>query len=234
MITYSDKMDLIEFDGKWTYFSEWKESSLNSIGESLKIRTAHFGNFIYIFVDVLHDSTLNLGSDRAIICFDQDNSKSSIPDSSDYCFQATLDRETGFTFKGDSSFSIKNNFQQIANHKDFIAIGGVSDENDRYLKSPHPSYEFRIPTELIERSNHYGFYVETFDANSGKSLTWPTNIVKKSPMHIPSPNNWGDLISIDKSLPEFEFPLVMLVIMSLTMIIMSRKFNYGLSRINIR
>lgn len=233
LITYSDRMNFIEFDGKWSFKSEWKQSSLTSMGESTKIRSAHYDDFIYIFVDVLYDSSLDKGSDRAIICFDPDNSKSSIPGDDDYCFVAILDREVGFTLVGDSPFSSKSNFKQIPNHRDFIAIGAVSDQNDRYLKSPHPSYEFRIPTDLIQRSNYYGFYVETFDAKSGESQTWPENIPKKSPMSIPSPNFWGDMISPDKSLPEFPFPILLFVIMLLTIIIMSRKLNNGRLRINI-
>jgi len=232
MITYSDKMSFIEFDGRWTSFSEWKESSLNSIGSAVKIRSAHFEDFIYIFVDVLHDSTLDKGLDRSVICFDSDNSKSLIPDSNDYCFISTLDRERGFTLQGDSPFKFKSNFKQIPNHHNFIAIGAVSDENDRYLKSPHPSYEFKIPTDLIQRSNIYGFYVETFDATSGESKTWPGGISKKNPMEIPSPSMWGEMISIDKTLPEIPFPLLIFTIMILTMIIMSRYLNYGGLRIN--
>ena len=233
-ITLSNKMNLIEFDGKWSFFSEWKESSLNSIGESVKIRSAHYENFVYIFVDALYDSNLDKGSDRAMICFDPDNSKSIIPNENHMCFLAILDRDIGFTIQGNSPLPSKNYFNTIPNHPDFIAIGGVSDENDRYLKSPHPSYEFKIPVELISPSNHYGFYVEVFDASSGASMTWPQNIIKKNPMYIPSPNYWGELISIDKSIPEFPFPIILLVIMLFTMIIMSRKLNYGRLRINIQ
>ena len=227
MITYSDKMKFIEFDGRWTSFSEWKESSLNSIGSSVKIRSAHFDNFIYIFVDVLHDSTIDKGSDRAVICFDSDNSKLLIPDHNDFCFISILGRETGFTLQGDSPLKFKSNFKQIPNHPDFITIGGVSDENDRYLKTPHPSYEFKIPTELIQRSDIYGFYVETFDAHSGKSLSWPGNISKNNPLTIPSPSLWGEMISIDKSLPELPLPALILTFTILTMIVLSRYLNYG-------
>ena len=251
LITVSDTMNDVEFDGKWSFPSEWKASSLNSMGDQVMIRSAHQDNFVYIFIDVLSDASLDRGSfidvlsdvlsdasldrgsDRAVICFDPDNSKSSIPNDDDYCFVAILDKEVGLTLKGNPSFSSKSNFQKIPNHRDFIAIGAVSDQNDRYLKSPHPSYEFRIPTDLIQRSNHYGFYIEIFDAKSGESQTWPGSIPKKNPMSIPSPNFWGDLISPDKSLPEFPFPILLFVIMLLTMIIMSRKLNSGRLRINI-
>lgn len=50
-------------------------------------------------------------------------------------------------------------------------------------------------------------------------------VPKNSPMEIPSPSLWGELISIDKSLPELPMPLLIFTIMILTMIIMSRYLN---------
>lgn len=233
LITYSNKMHKIDFDGRWSHFSEWKESSLNSIGNSVQIRTAHEENYIYVFVDVISDSTLDKGSDRTVICFDSENNKSVIPDNDDYCFIAVLERDVGFVLQGGSPFGSKGNFQIISNHDEFLAIGAVSNESDRYSKVPHPSYEFKIPTDLVGRTNEYGFYLETFDASSGKSLTWPNNVSKISPGKIPSPIFWGELISPDKSLPEFSLPLIMLVIMLISVIIMSKKLNNGRLRINI-
>lgn len=224
MITVSSNMDEIIFDGKWTFKKEWKSSSTNTDG-SIYIRSAHQNDFVYIFVDVLNDSTLDVGSDRALICFDAKNNKSSIPDLDDYCFVGILGRDTGFTLQGGSLFATKSFFQLINNNEELIIVGEISDENDRYSKVPHPSYEFKIPTDVITRSNHYGFYVESFDANSGKSTTWPNSIDKKFPTHIPGPEFWGDMISIDKSLPEFPLPLLILSILVMTMIIMSKKFN---------
>ena len=113
-ITYSDRMNSIIFDGKWTFFSEWKASSLN--GESLKIRSAHYGDYIYIFVDILSDFSLDKGSDNATICFDYNNTKSSLPDENDYCFIAILDREVGFKLRGGSSLATTSYFEKIPNH----------------------------------------------------------------------------------------------------------------------
>jgi hypothetical protein len=232
MITISHKMNDVIFDGKWSFFSEWKGSSLNELDNSLKIRSAHYEDFVYIFVDSIYDTSLDIGSDRAVICFDSQNNKSEIPDINDHCFIAILDRENGFTYRGNSPFGIKSNFEKISNHDDFIAIGSISDSNDRYSKIPHPSYEFKIPTEVIGRSSNYGFYVETFDAKTGNSLIWPPGIDKKSPMSIPSPKFWGEMISPDKSLPEFPLPIFIMTILIFSMIIMSRKLNYNRLRIN--
>ena len=231
MITLSSNMDKIIFDGKWSFKKEWKSSSANIDG-ALKIRSAHQDNFIYIFVDVLSDSSLDIGSDRTLICFDAKNDKSSYPDLNDYCFVGILGRDIGFTLQGGSPFATKSFFQSIQNNEELIIVGGISNENDRYSQQPHPSYEFKIPTDLISRSNHYGFYVESFDAKSGKSYTWPANIDKKFPTHIPGPEFWGDMISIDKSLPEFPVPVLLLSILVMTMIILSKKLNGGRLTIN--
>ena len=55
MITISPSMDKVNFDGKWTFFWEWKQTSLNTIsyndGTQIQLRTAHQGNFIYVLID---------------------------------------------------------------------------------------------------------------------------------------------------------------------------------------
>ncbi len=126
------------------------------------MRTAHQENFVYVFLDVIIDKRLDKGSDKAVICFDIENDKNEFADSDDYCFIATLGKEIGSTLQGESSLDT-NNFQNIQNPEGFIGIGAVSDENDRYSIIPHASYEFRIPTDLIGRSDNYGYYVGIYD-----------------------------------------------------------------------
>ena len=50
MITVSPSMDKVIFDGKWTFYTEWKQSSLNTISYNdstlIQLRSAHQGNFI--------------------------------------------------------------------------------------------------------------------------------------------------------------------------------------------
>ena len=61
LITISPPMEEVTFDGKWTFFTEWKPTSLtyvHSDDKQIILRTAHFGNFIYIFVDPIDDLTL--------------------------------------------------------------------------------------------------------------------------------------------------------------------------------
>jgi len=214
MITSSPFMEEIIFDGKWTHRTEWKASSLNTIPENsstIFLRSAHQGNFVYFLIDAVFDTNLDKGSDRAIICFDTQNDKTEIPDNNDFCFVATLGRNSGSTLQGGSPLIFTSNFKNIKNHDDFIGISGYSDENDRYSKTPHASYEFRIPTDLISRSNVYGFYVGVYDYDSGKIYSWPENIVVEHPLNIPSPSLWGELVSPDKSLPEFELPILALI-----------------------
>lgn len=216
MITLSDYTYKIIFDGKWTDVTEWKESSLNTIsyndGAEIQLRTSHDRNFIYVLVDFVSDVHLDKESDSATICFDT-NANKTIPGVDGYCIVAILDDKTFYVLQGDPMLGFDNNSRKISLSNGFIGIGSVSDENDRYSKIPHTSYEFRIPAETIGRSNVYGFYVGVYDARSNNVYSWPTDI-ESQPNHIPSSDVWGELISPDKTLPEFHLPLLVMVSVS--------------------
>lgn len=214
LITYSDRMNDIIFDGKWTYKTEWKNSSADKLSldnMEIELRTAHQENFIFILVDVVGDTHLDQGSDKVILCFDTKNDKTAKPSIDDYCFMSVLGRNIPFTFQGNSTFAINGYLKKIPNPENLIGIGSSSDENDRYSTTSHTSYEFKIPTNLISRSNVYGFYLNLYDAHQNKYFSWPENNTSNNLLHIPSPINWGELVSPDKSLPEFEFPFLILI-----------------------
>jgi len=176
LITISPDMEKVIFYGKWTFLNEWKPSSYTPVSfdnYQLIIRTAHFENFIYVFVDAINDYTLDKGLDKATICFDSKNNKNKIPDEDDYCFSSTLGNKQGTVFQCGSVIGLNGNFQKISNPEGFIAISSISDENDRYTKTPHTSYEFKIPTNLILRSDNYGFYVSVYDASSDTFHSFP-------------------------------------------------------------
>ncbi|MCH7647849.1 MAG: hypothetical protein IIA83_04505, partial [Thaumarchaeota archaeon] len=104
MITISSDMDHVIFDGIWTHVREWKQSSLNSIENDqgiIYLRTAHQGNFVYVLLDVILDTHLDKGSDKAVICFDTENDKNEFADSNDYCFIAILGENVGSTLQGE-------------------------------------------------------------------------------------------------------------------------------------
>lgn len=227
IITQSDVMNKVIFDGKWTYFYEWKRSSLTDLsyydGTKIELRTAHQDNFIYVFIDNLSDTSIDKGADSATICFDTKNEKSLKPDSNDYCFFTTLDENNSFVLQGDSSLGINSNFKKIDNISGFVGVSSVSDSNDHYTDVPHTSYEFRIPTDLVGRSDMYGFYVDVYDSHSNKIYSWPQSIIVDSLLKIPSPSKWGNLVSPDKSLPEFQWPLLSLVSSLAIIIYMTRR-----------
>lgn len=225
-ITISSSMDEIIFDGKWSFFPEWKSSSLEIIGNDLvMIRAAHQDEFVYVFLDSLIDETYDKGSDKAMICFDTKNNKSVKPDMDDYCFVAVMGTSNGHVLQGGSNFATNGYLQKINTPYETIMIGGVSDINDRYSKIPHMSYEFKIPTHLIDRSNEYGFYVQVYDASANEFQTWPENI-KQEFLKTPSPQTWGSLISIDNSLPEFPAPIILILILFSLIVLFTRKnFN---------
>lgn len=217
-ITKSEFKDHIIFDGKWSFEKEWKPTSLNQFAydQFFYMRSAHEEEFIYIMIDVTMDQTNNSISffdntaDKSMICFDSQNNKSQIPDDNDYCFIATLGSDKGITLQGDPSHITTSYFKEIQNHKDFIAIGAMSDQNDIYSKVPHAGYEFRIPIEILGRSDNYGFLAYVYDDDKKLAKTLPESIEIDNSNNIPSPSEWGDMISPDKSLPEFGIPMTLL------------------------
>ncbi len=214
LITSSSNMDQVIFDGKWTY-SEWKHSSLNNFsyddGTKIVLRSAHQDEFLYFFVDAVNDFTLNKGMDKATICIDGQNNKNKISDVDDFCFSTTLGHKQGVVFQGGSINTVTGNFKKIPNPENFIGLSDVSDENDRYSKIAHPSHEFKIPIDLLQRSDNYGFYLSVYDAGSQSFYSWPYESQRENFLKIPSPKIWGDIVSPDKSLPELSLPLIVLM-----------------------
>jgi len=235
LITKSSSMEHIIFDGKWTNYSEWKQSSHNPYifdnGKmTIHLRTAHFENYIYVFVDPINDLTLDEKMDEATICFDGKNNKSEIHDTNDFCFSVSLGNNEGSVFQGNSIEESITSMQIISNPDDFIAISSISDENDRYTKTPHPSYEFKIPIELLERSDNYGFYLSVYDASLDKFYSWPENSTRENSSDIPSPSKWGNIVSPDKSLPELNLPILIFAILIFTIILVQSKVRIGILR----
>ncbi len=230
LISIASNLDQVIFDGKWTNSNEWKQSSYNRLyfddGAEIHLRTAHQENFIYIQINFASDIIINKGSDSAIVCFDTKNDKTIIPQSDDYCFSTALDRKQSFTYQGNTIPAINGYFTKIPNDKNFVAIGTASDKHDRYNKTPHASYEFKIPLDVLGRSNNYGFYISVFDGYSQNHYSWPYDIQKQSLTSISSPSLWGDLVSPDNSLPEFNFSMLLSFLIPLTITIIITRFTF--------
>ena len=227
--TYSEAMNEIIFDGKWTFTREWKESSLNSWilndGSNLVLRTAHDGNYIYILVDYLSDVFKDKGTDRATVCFGDPN-HNKIANENDYCFLVTLGDNSPIILQGGSPVAISGNFKKISD-SNFVGVGAMSDKADRYTPVPHASYEFKIPVELIGRNNEYSFYLSVYDYHRNVMNTWPRDIILENNFAIPSPIYWGTFYSPDKSLPEFPLSISVLIITMIMIIGVSRmKANF--------
>ncbi len=69
----------------------------------------------------------------------------------------------------------------------------------------------RIPTDVINRSNVYGFYVGVFDQSENTLYSWPPSATSHY-TKIPSPSTWGTLVSPDSSLPEFHLPFIPIIV----------------------
>lgn len=220
-ITISNSMNDVSFDGKWSFWEEWKHSSHEEIKVEnfiIQFRIAHQDEFIYAFVDFVNDYSFDRGADFAMLCFDTQNEKSNISDKNDYCFMSVLGRDNPITFRGGSPFGSQSNFEKIQNNNNLIAIGGISDYNDRYSNRSHVSYEFKIPLEVLGRSNNYGFHLSVFDAKTNSKIIWPENKIESNSILISQPASWGNLISPDKSLPEFHFLFFIFIITLFTSI----------------
>ena len=224
-ITISPDRDKVIFDGKWTFYWEWKRTSLTDLKDHndviMELRTAHQGNYIYFFVDDISDTAYTKQGDHAIICFDTKNDKSIKPDSDDYCFISSLGSNNPISLQG-NDIGLFNYFKKIPNPKNLTAVSGISDQNDRYSSIPHAGYEFRIPTELVGRSNDYGFYLIVYHAHENRYYSWPENSTGNGLLHISDPSEWGNLVSPDSSLPEFPIPLMIFILPWFLIIFISR------------
>jgi hypothetical protein len=201
-ITESSTMKNLIFDGKWTHKNEWKESSHKAISfdknKILHLRTAHQDNHIYFLLDFISDTKIDTNMDRAVICLESNNKKSSFANSNNFCFMVIMNGKNTHVLQGGSINAVSGNFNKIYSNE-FIGIGKSSDSNDRYSKKPHASYEFKIPLELVGRSSEYGMYISLYDYKSDELFSWP-KAETKNHFSIPSPNTWGTLVSPDKSL----------------------------------
>ena len=157
---------------------------------------------MYVLIDVLGDMTNDRMADRAVVCFDGKET-SKMADESDWCYVATRGSKNGHTLNGGSPVHQSSHFNIQKNHPDFIAIGGTSGANDRYIKTPHAAYEFKIPIEQIGFEDEYGFFMQVFDGNT--VMTYPNEHSGKYPQKIPSPKQWGLMISPDRSISSEHF-----------------------------
>ena len=226
LITKASTLNHVIFDGKWTFYTEWKESSLNDLVYNdttrIELRSAHQDNYLYFMIDALTLTNYNENADRAIICLDANNTKMQMPDSNTYCFIAVLGGKNSFVLQGGSPLELTNHYKVIPSPDGFVAVGGISDQNDRYTPTPHATYEFRIPINLVGSSDIYGIYVEVYDSKSNMVYSYPRDLGQISPLMIPDPNQWGVMISPDKSLPEFPLPVAILPIALLVAIYFTR------------
>lgn len=221
--TYRDDGNYTVWDGKWTFLQEWKRTSLTTgYGENFVIRTGHDYNNLYVFLDLLSQKKFSKHSDYAVICIDSNSNLENF-DHDEKCFFVTLGSQIPLTFRSGGILAIGNHFTKIENDPNLIAIGNISDENDRYTSKPHSSYEFRIPIKAIERSDVYRFYTEVYDSNENIVYSWPENLSDKTFPSIPNPSSWGQLVSPDKSLPEFPWVIVTLIIAFFTIFLFGWK-----------
>jgi len=226
-ITYTDVDSEIVLDGLWTHSHEWKKSSETKIQEDalnqFVIRSAHNYEKIFVLVDVVVDESKNISEDKSIICFESKTQQNNLSNLT-YCFEILFDGTVTTLMKNPESTN--SQFVKIENHDDTKAISGMSNQYDRYSKTPHISYEFQIPIDVIGRSDVYAFYVEVYDAETNLQILWPQNS-EEFLVSIENSETWGEMISPDKSIPEFSSPLIIFVILVSTMVLMQFKTKFS-------
>ena len=202
-VTISGTLDNVQFDGGWTFTSEWKHSSYDNFlfddDSRFVLRTAHQDGFFYVMINYLTDFTYNHIADNAIVCFDGYYT-SNIADETDWCYAVSSESGNGHTLQGGSPIFQTSHFNLVKNHPDFVAYGGMAGKKDPYVWAPHATYEFRIPIEQIGFQDEYGFFIQIFDGNDVK--TYPKEFSGKYPQKIPSPTKWGKIFSPDRSISE--------------------------------
>ncbi len=221
--------DSIVWDGKWSYLQEWKPMTENILtftdGNELSVKTGHDRQNLYVFLDFISEEQFKKKSDYGIVCVTANKTMESNLQKDDYCFLAALGSYNPLTFQGGGDLAATNHLVKIQNDPNLIAVGGISDEHDRYGGPPHTSYEFKIPIKAIGSSDVYNFYAAAYDAKTNKVYSWPQNVTSNEFPAIPSPAQWGELISPDKTLPEFPWPIFMMILaFSLTIFVTRRQF----------
>lgn len=221
-ITYTDTDSEIIYDGKWSFKTEWKKSAYTTVEQNFEklfvLRYAHNYEEILVFIDVIADKSINILKDKSVLCFkSQTNEKNP-----SYCFEKIYDGELTTLVKNPDT--LENQYKKIKNHPNTLAISGISDKYNRYVNDLHISYEFKIPIDLIGRSDVYDFYVAIFDDETNQIISWPLTS-EKSEFFILKNDDWGQLISPDKSIPEFPFPIIILIVLIGTTLIIQSKIK---------
>jgi len=223
-ITFSATTDEIIFDGKWSFRQEWKQTSLHneiySDGHEMVVRTGYDYENLYVLIDFT--TKAHNWKDIAFVCLDSNSDRGAKPSITTFCFTTLSTSQYPKTLQGGSPIAITGFFTSIPNNSNLVVIGGISDEDDRYSRIPHESYEFKIPLDVIGRSDRYGFYVSVIDGETKKSYNWPQLVTPDRYPYIPPPNMWVEIFSPDQSIPEFSLPHYILISTLLLSIIVGK------------
>lgn len=216
-------------DGKWTIDKEWQRSTEREFvydnDAKIAIRLAHDRENIYILLDMVSDTTIDGGKDKAVICFDTEVNGGEIADNNDYCFLAVLEGLFSI-YRGGSDTS--NGLSPINELEGVEMRVGISDVFDRYSKVPHLAYELKVPIDSLKRTDVFGFYAAVFDSSAKTTYRWPISLSEGDDIEIKAPDEWGKMISPDKSIPEFPAGIGLLASLIFLGIILAMRGNLKL------
>ncbi len=221
LITLTDSEIIL--DGKWTNSHEWKKSSETIIEQDnmpqFVLRYAHNYESIFLLIDVVSDTTKGNLTDKSLVCFQNGRTENNFSNPI-YCFNITFDGKLETTTTSSEKSDLK--FKKIENFENSLAFSGISDQYDRYSKIPHITYEYQIPIDFIGRSDIYNFYASVYDSDTNQTISWPKTSVEPNFL-ISNSETWGQMISPDKTIPEFTSPFFILLVLVGTLLVIQIK-----------
>jgi hypothetical protein len=184
-------------DGTRDYSNEWQRPgftrSPEGTNQNLVIRSEHDREFMYFLLEDRSDKTNDGADDRGIICLDNPPRETPSPGDEDICIFVT---KTGVitAVKGSDDGSA-NNFVEVPT--ELKARGGMTDG--------FTTYEFKIPIDFVGRYSEYGFLTASVDISSQTMTMFPDRGYSDN---IPPQNLWATMQSLDKTIPEFPYPIL--------------------------
>ncbi len=199
-------------DGKYTLESEWNDAKLTkfqSNGHDFYMQTKQDDNFVYLFfdgVDFQADPTDNSTSVRyqVLSCFDVNADKADKKQPDDFCLIQTVYNEFGKLVRTENAelkYTSEGESLDKSMVHDYEAMWAFGNDNDKFEKSNHLSYEIKIPKESVMSKDRFGFNFRMFFGSASDDLVqlsdgviWPPESDKDNP------STWGTL-SMTKQIP---------------------------------
>lgn len=196
-------------DGIWTNGGEWQDASETLMkddesGYMAYLRTMHNKSHIFVLIDFVSDQSDNVNDRGSVGIGGVDDEYD--PTSDDFWFTS---KPAVYQGTGEGGLEFRSAWEEIATFP-LVHVGeGFNGQNNPYEVENHKIYEFAISVDLIQPRNEYRFYASVQDKDSRVIIRWPSDVTEAPYLdtlgehHPHTPTEWGAIISVDKSIPEF-------------------------------